>query len=120
MSKKTLTLDLSDSTWELLGSDIESVLEREAKRRWHIERCKPKPPVESRPVGRPRKSEHDKLCDELGAVLTEVYLKLQGLYGSDFQTTFGTQFATLSEAVKVKDLKTLQEMMETKPWTKRS
>jgi hypothetical protein len=116
--RRTIELELSELAWGMSASTMEQALEKEALRLWHIERSKPRE-RDPKPLGRPRKSQQDKAVEELAEVLTSIYLKLQAVYGTGFDTTFGTQMEHLRTAVANKDFEALQEMLRLKPWTKR-
>lgn len=121
-----LKLQISDFAKEVFEREqldpeayVCELAEREAKRLWHIQRCRPKPKEEVKPVGRPRTSVIQKKVAELGDTLREIYLKQKEFYGTEFEQYFGEQERTLEEAIKNLDLDTLVWFQQKQPWVKR-
>jgi hypothetical protein len=120
-----VTIEVSDFTAEWLAKRgplaevISALADAEAKRLWHVERCRPKPPEERRPVGRPKVAAKTKKVRELGEQLRGIYLKLQELYGARFEELYGAQERQLEQAIAGEDLQTLIWFLDQQPWVKR-
>lgn len=99
-----------------LTSLLSSIVTAEARRLWHIERCKPKPREQARPVGRPPLSAEAKECRHLGATLRDVYSKLRAHYGSEYPPALQAQEEELEKAIVSNDITTLRKFQENTPW----
>lgn len=95
------------------------LIEREAKRLWHIQRCKPKELKEPKPLGRPGLSVEAKRVRELGDTLKGIYLNLKQFYGPEYEDNFGEQERLLEDAIGRNDLGFLNQMLTQQPWIKR-
>lgn len=93
--------------------DAAQVLEREALRRYHIERSAPRP---RKPTGRPRSKEFNQRAE----MLREIYRKLKKMMGEEFERLFGEQVARLEAAIAEQDMNTLTEIFDTQPWLRRN
>lgn len=121
-----LDIEITDEEEQLLrgatddlSAYIQNLIQQEARRLWHIERCKPKAKL-SKPVGRPAISAEEKQFKELGSLLEGIYTKLRVLYGDiAFQKIFGEQYQVLANAMETKDLEALARIQKEQPWQRR-
>lgn len=112
-------LDLLGETAEQIQRNAQAALERELVRLGHIERSKPKPKVEPRPVGRPPISSTERQLRELTHYLDGVYGKLRLLYADAYDAIYKEQEAQYRQMVENKDVVGLALFVKEQPWQKR-
>lgn len=98
---------------------LELIIVREAQRLAHIERSKPKPKAEPRPVGRPPVSSAERQLRELVHHLDGVYGKLRLLYTDAYDAIYKEQEAQYRQMVENKDVVGLALFVKEQPWQKR-
>jgi hypothetical protein len=119
-------VDISEEFAELIGRNSElepaayaqTVLDKEAKRLFHVERSKPKT-REAKPIGRPSISPRQKKVKELAELLRGVYQKKKEFYGVEYEGLYKAQETALEEAIAEESLEKLQLFIDTQPWVLR-
>ena len=115
-----ITVYIPDESVELLGGEpalaLQSVVDKELIRLRHIERCKPKPPVEKKPVGRPPVN---KRLRDLVSQGNQMFQKLQQIAGVDFDRVYGIYFAQFDALCKAENVIALEDFLERRDWQRR-
>jgi hypothetical protein len=118
-----LEIEVSEFVMKHLAPDlkaaVEAAAEREATRRFHIERCKPRLKSPPRPVGRPRTDPAILEARKLGQRLLEVYRRRQQALKEAFEPRHGEELQQLKAMIEACDLQGLQNFAEKQPWTQK-